>query len=201
MPTRSEVLGDRPRGGEKPLRMTRRFEPLYAPLPLARRLMRVLGAVVEIAVLPMLDTGQDFPLRRAIALELVRDGHPWHIGQALEQLAEELLGGGLVPARLDQDIEDVAVLIHGPPQIVAGTIDGEEHLIQVLLIAWPGVPPTQPIGILLPESQTPLPDGFVGHNDPTGEQHLFDIPVSQAEAVMQPDTMTDDLSREAVVFI
>jgi hypothetical protein len=40
--------------------MTRRFEPLHAPLPLARRLMRVLGAIIEVAVLPMLDTGQDF---------------------------------------------------------------------------------------------------------------------------------------------
>jgi hypothetical protein len=59
--SRAEVLGDRPISGEEPLRMTRRFEPLHAPLPLARRLMRVLGAIIEVAVLPMLDTGQDFP--------------------------------------------------------------------------------------------------------------------------------------------
>ena len=36
---RSEVLGDGTIRGEEPLRMTRRLEPLHAPLPLAGRLM------------------------------------------------------------------------------------------------------------------------------------------------------------------
>ena len=91
--------------------------------------------------------------------------------------------------------ENVIALADVGMAAMAGT------LASVIAGAWPGVPPTQPIGILLPEFQTPLPDGFVGHDDPMGEQHLFDIPVAQAEAVIQPDTMTDDLSREAVVFI
>ena len=104
--------------------MTRRCAPLQAPLTRARRLMRALGAMIEVAVLPMLATGQDVPLRRAVAPALVRDEHPWPVGQALEQRAAELLGGGFVPARLDQEIEDVAVWIHGPPQIGAGTLVG-----------------------------------------------------------------------------
>ena len=83
MVSRSEVLGDRAIGGGEPLRVTRRFEPLHAPLPLAGRLVRAFRAVVEVAVLAVLHTGEDFPLRRAVALELVRDEHPRHVGQAL----------------------------------------------------------------------------------------------------------------------
>jgi hypothetical protein len=46
-----------------------------------------------------------------------------------------------------------------------------------------------------------LADGFVGDDDCTGKQQLFDITVAQAEAVIQPNTVADDLGRETVVFI
>jgi hypothetical protein len=163
--------------------------------------MRVLGAMIEVAVLPMLATGQDVPLRRAVAPALVRDEHPWPVGQALEPRAAALLGGGFVPARVDQEIEDVAVWIHGPPQIVAGPSAGEAHLRQVPLIAWPGVPPTQLLGLLRPECHTPLPDGLVGHEDATGTPQLRDLAVAKTAAEVQPDAVTDDLSRQAVVLI
>src|SRR3712207_2137214 len=44
------------------------------------------------------------------------------------------------------------------------------------------------IGIRLAELAAPFADGFVRHNDPTGEQQLFDIAVAQAETKVQPDT-------------
>jgi hypothetical protein len=97
----SEVLGNGTIGGEETLRVTRRLESLHAPLPLPCGLVGIFRAVVEIAMLAMFHARQDVPLRRAIAFELVRDDHPWHVGQALEQLPEELLGGVLVPPTLD----------------------------------------------------------------------------------------------------
>ena len=54
MPPRSEVLSNRTVRGEKPLRMTGRFEPLHALLALARRPMRIFTPVIEIATLAML---------------------------------------------------------------------------------------------------------------------------------------------------
>ena len=57
MPLRTEVVDDEAIDGEEPLRVSRRLESLHAPLPLAGGLMGVLGAIVEIAVLPMFDTG------------------------------------------------------------------------------------------------------------------------------------------------
>ena len=76
--------------------------------------MRMLTAVVEIMTLPVFHAGQDFTLRRAVAFELIRDDHPWHIGEAFEQLAKELLGCLLIAAALYQNIQI-------PPDLVVKT--------------------------------------------------------------------------------
>jgi hypothetical protein len=73
MPSRAEVLGDGPIGGEEALGVSWGFKALHAPLPLAGRLVGVFGAVVEVAVLPMFDPGEQLPLRGAVARELVRE--------------------------------------------------------------------------------------------------------------------------------
>jgi hypothetical protein len=39
------------------------------------------------------------------------------------------------------------------------------------------------------------------HNDPTGEQELFDIALAEARTDVQPDPMADDLRGEAVMLI
>src|SRR5262245_36674072 len=88
--SRAEVLGNRSIRGEELLGMTRRFEPLHAALALARRLMGVLGAVIEIAVLTMFHTGQYLPLGGAVAFELIRNDDPGHVLAPFQQLAEEL---------------------------------------------------------------------------------------------------------------
>ena len=143
------------------------MKPLHAPLPLARRLGRVLGPVVQVAVLAMLHPGQDLALRGTIALPLVGDHHPWNVLTALEERAEALLGGLFVAPPLAQDIEDIAIVIDGPPEIVALRVDRDEHLIQMPCVAWAGTPATELIGILLPAFTAPLSDGFVRHDDPT----------------------------------
>lgn len=71
---------------------------------------------------------------------------------------------------LHQDIEDMALLLHRPPLIVTFAIDDEKYLVEVPLIVRPGMPAPELVGILLAELHAPLPDGFVGHDDPTGAQ-------------------------------
>src|SRR5215212_8924944 len=93
---------------------------------------------------------------RSVALEFVGHDHARHVRQAFEQLAEELLGGPLVPPTLDQDIQDVPVLIYGPPQIVMLALDPQTHLIHAPLVAWPRTAATELIGVLLPGFATPF---------------------------------------------
>jgi hypothetical protein len=93
---------------------------------------------------------------------------------------------------LDQDVEDVAVLIHGSPEIVPRATDGQKHLIQVPPVAGAGTPATELIGIHSPEFPAPISHRFVRQDDATGGHHLFDIPVAEAEAEVEPDAMAND---------
>ena len=114
--------------------MTRRFDPLHTSLPLARRPLRVLAAVVERATLAMFHPGQALALGRAIALQLICNDRARDIPQALEQLAKELLGRVLVAATLHEDIEHVIILIHGAPQVMALPVNRHKHLVEVPLV-------------------------------------------------------------------
>jgi hypothetical protein len=47
----------------------------------------------------------------------------------------------------------------------------------------------------------PLLDRFVGDDDSTGKQQLFDVAIAEAEAIVQPDAMADDFGRETIMFV
>ena len=80
MPTRTEVLGDGAISREEPLRVARGLKPLHVSFALTGGLMRVLGAIIEIAVLAMFDPWPDLSLGGSVALELVGDDHARHVG-------------------------------------------------------------------------------------------------------------------------
>jgi hypothetical protein len=48
---------------------------------------------------------------------------------------------------LDQNIEHVPLLIHRPPELLAFPMDIEEYFVQVPLVAKPGLPTSELIGI------------------------------------------------------
>ena len=97
MPARSKVLRNRTIRGEEALRVPGRLEPLHPSLPVAGRLMGVLRPVVQVAVLAMFHPREDLALRRAVALELIRDNHKW-TPQEVKQLQK--LADGNTPTRL-----------------------------------------------------------------------------------------------------
>src|SRR5262245_15030334 len=77
-------------------------------------------------------------MRRLIASELIGDQHPRRRALPLEEFAEEPLGGLSVATALAEDVEDVAVLVDGPPQILTTAVDRQEHLVEVPLVAGSG---------------------------------------------------------------
>ena len=60
-----------------------------------------------------------FPAGGHIATQPVGDHLPWRSPLPLHELAEKALSGSRVPAARDQNIQDVAVLVHRPPEIAA----------------------------------------------------------------------------------
>src|SRR4051812_694368 len=199
--TELEEVVDLAVAGEEPLGVARRLEPLHVPFSPSRRLVRDLGPVVEVAALAMLDPRQDLPLGRAIAAQLVGHDHTGHVVQPLQQLLEEAPGRlGVAPA-LDQDVEQGAVLVARPPQVVQLAADAEEHLIQVPLVARPWPTPLERVGEGSPEPETPGADALVAHYDAALGQDRLDVAQAQAEAVVEPHRVADDLGREAEAMV
>src|SRR5207249_1763869 len=81
MPPWSEVLGNGSIRRQKTLGMAGGLEPLHTTLTLTRGTVRVLTPVVQITTLPMFHTWQYLTLGRAVALQLIRDDHSWHVLQ------------------------------------------------------------------------------------------------------------------------
>jgi hypothetical protein len=64
----------------------------------------MLGAVGEMAVWLMLDTGQHLTPGRAIAHQLIGDDDPWYEHQPLEECTKELPRGGPITLASDQKL-------------------------------------------------------------------------------------------------
>jgi hypothetical protein len=62
-------------------------------------------------------------------------------------------------------------------------------------------PPQPPLGELHTELPAPPADALVGHAHPAFGQDKLDITQTQAEHVVQPDCLADDLGQEPVPMI
>jgi len=102
---------------------------------------------------------------------------------------------------LDQDIQDVAILVHGSPQIMVFAIHLDEHLIEVPLISGSRTSSTQLISVCLAELEAPFSDRFIGNYNATHSHNLFDIAIAESKAEIEPHTVADDLRGEAVAAV
>jgi hypothetical protein len=57
------------------------------------------------------------------------------------------------------------------------------------------------IGVLLAKFATPFPDRFVRDEHAADEQGFFHITVTEAESVIQPDPMADNVGWKAVMLV
>ena len=132
---------------EKPLRVRSGFEPAHLSLALSRRLMRHLCAVVRVSVRAMGDGRHDRSVRSPVAAQLVGDQSHGLTLLALQQLVETTFGSPAVATRLDEDIDDVAILIDGAPEIVPLSLDGDEDFVQVPGVAQPALSTREPVSV------------------------------------------------------
>jgi hypothetical protein len=95
--------------------------------------------------------------------------------------------------RLHQNVDHVAVLIHGTPEILLLAVNPNEHFIQVPVVAQPSLSSLQSPHIVRTEFLTPLSDRLIGHDDSSLGQKILDVSETQAEAMVSPDRITDDL--------
>src|SRR5690348_17632275 len=98
---------------------------------------------------------------------------------------------------LHQNVEHDAVLIDRTPEIVP-LVDPEKHLVEMPVIARSRPPSAQLIGEAPAELQAPTADALVGDEHASFGQQQLNIPQAQAEYMIQPHSMGDDLGWEAV---
>src|SRR5215471_5451446 len=80
-------------------------------------------------------------------------------------------------------------------------VDSNEDLIQVPVIAESTLPSLQFPSVVRTELLTPPPDRLIGHdNTPLGEKILY-ISEAQAEAMVRPDRIADDLGRKTITSV
>src|SRR5712691_2857051 len=104
-------------------------------------------------------------------------------------------------SRLAAPIQHYAVLIDSAPEILWLAIDFHEYLIQMPLISWPRPASPQLVGKGLAKLLAPLPDRFIGDEHAADHHHFLDVAITEAEAEIEPHTVTDDFSGKTMATI
>jgi hypothetical protein len=146
----AEVRGNDSVNLDEPLGMPSGLEPSHSPLPFTRRLMRVLGPVVQVAMLAMSNAGHHHSFRRPIAAQLISNNDARFAPSCPQKLAKKPNCGETIPLRLNENVQDDAVLIDRSPEIVSDAVDLEEDFVQMPFITGSSTPSSQAVSILLP---------------------------------------------------
>ena len=99
---------------------------------------------------------------------------------------------------LNEDVDYISILVDGTPEIMPSTLDAHEQLVQVPSIAQTPLSTPQIPSLVRTEFPTPLPDRLVGNDDPALGQKIFDVAEAQAEPIVEPHSVADNLDREPV---
>jgi len=136
--------------------------------------MRNLSPIVGILLGIVGDPRQDRSTG-SIALQLVGDDPEWLFALSVQQSAKEPLGCTLIAARLQQNIDDITVLIHGTPKIMLLAVDSDEKFVQIPGITEASLFLLRTSGKVGSEFPAPLADGFVRNNYSAFGQKIFNI--------------------------
>ena len=80
-------------------------------------------------------------------------------------------------------------------------VDGDEDFVEEPRIAWPSLAAAQGSSVGAPELETPLPDRLVTDDDATFGEEILGIPEAEAEPMVEPDGVSDDLARVAIASV
>ena len=149
----------------------------------------------------MFDRGKKLAVCDAVAWQFVGYDHARNIMKALQQSSEESLRSFGIPPRLNDDVQHDAVLNHGAPKIMLHALDPDERLVQMPFVAKPWPEAAQTVGKGLAELPAPAPHRLIGDDNTPLSQKQIDMPQAEAEHVIQPDSLADDLGGKAMAIV
>src|SRR5882672_8594429 len=163
--------------------------------------MRILRPIVFSQALLMVAGKSEMPEGSAVGAQLV-GRHPRR-REALfaVQLAHQLDGRRPVSTTLDQDLEDLALVVDGTPQIHVLARDPDDHFVEMPTIARSRTAPSQAPSDRRSEFEHPTANALVGEVKAALGKQLFDIAIAQGEAKVQPHGVLDDDRRKTMPAI
>ena len=120
---------------------------------------------------------------------------------AFQDLTQEVLGGFGVAAPLNEDIEYVAILIDGAPEVMLLATDFDEYFVDVPGIAEPAFAAFQGAPIARPEFETPAANTLVGDDNSSLGKQILNVTEAQAESMIEKNGIADDLRRKSVPMV
>ncbi len=142
------------------------------------------GPIVFVLTCSMDHGRENLPMCCRITPQLVGDQLPGCLSLLFQGLTKEAFSGSTISAFGDQNIDHVSILIDGPPQIEALTLDGDEEFIDVPDVAESSLFPTQSSGVGRSEFLTPIADRFVGDKDSSLCKQVFYVSKAQGEPMV-----------------
>jgi hypothetical protein len=173
MPANVEQVANDTVDGEESLRLGHGLEAPHLRLALPRGLVRDFGSVVGVARGVVHDGRHDAAMCGPVAAEAIGDEAARDSAAALQQWAKEPRRGVAIQAGLQQDVDDVPVLIHCTPQILAPAVDSYEQLVQIPRVANGPAVTSEPPRVGEAEGLAPVPDGFVRDGDAALHEEVF----------------------------
>ena len=132
-----------------------------------------------------------------ITCQLVGADRLWDV-EFSEQASQERSCRFGISVALQQDVEYDPVLVHGSPEPVTDTADGSTDFVHVPPGTPTGFPVTQLFSDERREFDVPLAKRVVADLNTTLLKQFLHIPITEREAMVQPNRVLDDADRETV---
>ena len=160
--------------------------------------MRDFGAIARVSPRVMDDDGHDVPMCDMVAAQLVGHETRRFLSLSLQEFPKASPPRAPVSAGLDEDVDHVTVLVNRTPEILALTVDRDEDFVQKPRISESTMSVLQLPGVVGADLPTPLPNGFVRHDDASFGKQILDIPEAHTVSVVQRHGEADDFRRKAM---
>ena len=185
----------------EPLELSGRLETPHLALPLTRRLVGDLGSIVRVLISDVEHGRHHDAGRGGAGAQRVGDQSSRDTALGFQQRPKESDGCSPIPVRLHEDVQDVTVLIDRAPQILSATLDRDEHLVEMPGVSHPTAAAPQPPRVDRTEPLAPLPNRLLGDRHASLREEIFDIAEAEAEPMVEPDRVADDVGRESISVI
>jgi 2-hydroxy-3-oxopropionate reductase len=124
--------------------------------------------------------------------------------RVLEVHGEQMIKPNFDPGfriELHQKDLNLALVIHGTPEIHPLAADPNDHLVEMPPGAWPRAPLAKLPGKCRSELEDPAAHGLVGDNDAALGHEVLDVAIAQSEPNAKPNRVPDNRCRKVVVAI